>query len=116
VSAVNLDDAKLTAAIDFIGRTQGARQVQIRYSDDEQPVVWFVVALYDGGGWEADAAPEPVRAALRLCERLADGGRCTHCGRPTGLDPDTLETMPLNELICWYQMDPGTKRFTRGCA
>ena len=115
MSAVNLDDDKLTAAIAFIGRT-GAKSVQIRYADDEQPTVWFVVALYGDKRWEADAAHEPVRAALRLCERLADGGQCKHCGRPSGLDPDTMETMPLNDLICWWQYDPGTKRFTRGCA
>ena len=119
------DDARMVAAVDFIRRT-GAREVQIRYSDDEQPVVWFVVAQFLIGPdnrpaiegdpyFEVDAAGHPVRAALRLCERLADGGQCTHCGRPTGLDPDSIETMPLNEIFCWYQFDPELKTFRRGC-
>ena len=111
---------RLLAALDFIRRT-GARSIQIRYSDDEPPVVWFVVAEYDGRsphgaeGHEVDASLSPVRAALRLCERLADGGRCAHCQRPTGLEPDSLDAMPLDELVCWYQYDPELKTFRRGC-
>ena len=117
---------KLIAAFDFVGRT-GARSVQLRWSDDEKPVIWMMVAEYrlDGDGklakegkpvFEVDASTDPIRATLRLCERLADGGMCTHCGRPSGLDPDTLDTMPLNDLICWFQWDPGSKKFIRGCA
>jgi hypothetical protein len=111
---------RLLAAYDFIRRT-GARQIDIRYSDDESPVVWFVVAHYDGRnpagieGQEVDASLSPVRAALRLCERLADGGQCRHCRRPTGLEPDSLETMPMDELVCWWQYDPELKKFRRGC-
>ena len=111
---------KLLAAIEFIRRT-GASQVQVRYSDDEQPIIWFVVAVYDGKnpakitGVEVDASTSPIRAALRLCERLADGGECQHCGRPTGLEPDLLLTMPFNDKICWYQYDPELKKFRRGC-
>jgi hypothetical protein len=122
VSDVALDDDKLKAGLDMLRRT-GAVQVQIRYSDDEKPIVWFVVAHYGDreeiergeGQWEVDAAHEPVRALLRLLERLVDGGRCKHCGRATGLDPDSIETMPLNALICWYQYDPELKTFRRGC-
>ena len=83
------DEDKLLAAIAFIRRT-GASSIQIRWSDDEKPTVWFVVAEYDGRashgmeGHEVDASLDPVRAALRLCERLADGGQCAHCGRPSG--------------------------------
>ena len=106
------DEDKLKASIDFIGRT-GADSVQVRYSDDEEPTVWFVVAQFDDRA-EVDAALTPLRAALRLCERLADGGKCAHCGRPCGLEPDMLWTMPLNELICWYQYDPELKTFRRG--
>src|SRR4249919_3579710 len=103
------DQDKLHAAIEFIRRT-GARQIQIRYSDDEEPTVWFVVALYPKKGpaglnaIEADASPiSPLRAALRLCERLADGGLCAHCRRPCGLEPDRLDRMPFDSVICWYQ-------------
>ncbi|HKE66007.1 MAG TPA: hypothetical protein VKB59_15330 [Micromonosporaceae bacterium] len=106
--------ARLAAGLDLIGRT-GAQSFQLRYSDDEQPTVWFVVALYDNDQWETDAARDPIRAVLRLCERLVDGGTCTHCHRPAGLDPDSIDTMPLDELVCWYQYDPELKTFRRGC-
>jgi hypothetical protein len=106
---------KMTAAVEFVRRT-GAVQVQIRYSDDEQPVVWFVVAVYKDGHAETAASLHPERAALRLCEQLADGGQCTHCQRPAGFEPDSLDTMPLNDAVCWWQWDPGAKKFIRGCA
>ena len=114
------DGDKLRAAIDFIQRT-GATQVQVRYSDDEKPDLWMVVALYNKKnplgieGFEVDASSTPLRAALRLCERLADGGLCTHCNRRIGLEPDSISTMPMNKLICWYQYDPELKTFRRGC-
>lgn len=114
MSGAHFDDARFLAALDFIRRT-GTTQIQIRYSDDEKPIVWFVVAGYSDGNFEVDASRGPLRAALRLCERLADGGRCTHCNRPTGLEPDHIETMPLNQEICWYQYDPELKKFRRGC-
>jgi hypothetical protein len=107
-------DPRLVAVFDLLRRT-GARQVQIRYSDDEQPVVWFGVAVYGDGRFEAAAASEPLRAMLRLAEQLVDGGMCTHCKRPTGLEPDSLEMMPLNNAFCWYQFDPELKVFRRGC-
>lgn len=116
----DFDQDKLHAAINFLRRT-GAKQLQVRYSDDEHPVIWFVVALYDGNnprkiqGAEVDASTDPLRAALRLCERLADGGQCTHCERPVGFEPNLLLRMPMDDKICWYQYDPGTKRFVRGC-
>jgi len=105
---------KLLGAIAMIRRT-GASSVSIRYSDDEQPVVWLVVASYPEDRHEVDAALDPIRAILRLLERLVDGGQCQHCGRPTGLEPDSLETMPLDKFVCWYQWDPEVKTFRRGC-
>jgi hypothetical protein len=104
----------MLAATDLVRRT-GAKQVQIRFHDDEQPVLWMAVALYKDGRSEVAAALNPVRAMLRLCEQLVDGGKCTHCGRPTGLEPDGIETMPLNDVFCWYVFDPELKTFRRGC-
>lgn len=114
------DGDKLKAAVEFLRRT-GAKQIQIRYSDDEKPVVWFIVAVFDGrnpakiNGWEVDASDNPLRAALRLCERLADGGQCVHCKRPVGFEPDLLQRMPADKVVCWYQYDPELKVFRRGC-
>ena len=117
-------DPRLTAGIAMLRRT-GAREVQVRYQDDEQPVVWLAVASYgvengvpvaEGGDetHEAAAALDPVRAVLRLCERLIDGGQCSHCHRPTGFEPDSLDTMPLDKTLCWYQWDPELETFRRG--
>lgn len=109
---------RLVAAVDMIGRT-GSKSFQLRYSDDEQPVVWMAIGEWRQDGQtvhEVAAAMDPVRAALRLCEQVMDGARCTHCHRPTGLEPDSIDTMPANELVCWYQYDPELKTFRRGCA
>jgi hypothetical protein len=114
------DQDKLKAAIEFIRKT-GASQVQLRYSDDEHPMIWMVVAIYNGKnpknitGVEVDASLSATRAALRLCERLADGGQCGHCGKPTGFEPDMITAMPLPDRICWYQYDPELKVYRRGC-
>lgn len=105
---------KLTAAFDMVRQT-GAKNAGLRYQDDEQPVVWIGVASFDGDRHEAAAALDPLRAMLRLCERLVDGGQCVHCGRPTGFEPDSLETMPLGDKVCWTQWDPELKTFRRGC-
>ena len=108
------DDPRMTAGIELIGRT-GAKSFQIRYSDDEEPVVWFAVALYDDGKAETAASLDPVMAILRLAERLIDGGMCTHCKRPAGLETHHIEDMPWEEYICWYQFDPELKTYRRGC-
>lgn len=110
-------DPRATAGIDMLRRV-GASQVQLRFSDDEEPVVWIAVVglkqsrrrIYH----DAAAALDPTTAILRLCEKLIDGGQCAHCKRPTGFDPDA-DTMPLNELVCWYQWDPELAVFRRGC-
>jgi hypothetical protein len=110
-----LDDPRLIAAVDLIGRT-GAKSFAIRYSDDEQPVVWSAVADYGDGRAEAAGALHPLVAVLRLAELLIDGGTCTHCGRPTGVHTDRVpESMPLDQFVCWYQFDPELSTFRRGC-
>lgn len=63
------DDRKLVAAITAL-RRGGARKFQLRYSDDEDPVVWMAIVEVAGGGHEVAASLHPVRAVLRLCERL----------------------------------------------
>jgi hypothetical protein len=112
-----LDDAKLTACVDLIGRT-GSKSFQIRYSDDEKPVVWIAVVEYDREvlqGYECAAALEPVNAAFRLCELLVDGGLCKHCSKPTGVTFDFALPLPMRDTVCWYQFDPELKKFRRSC-
>lgn len=104
----------LLAAIDMLGHT-GAEFTQVRYCEEEDPVVWMVVGKWSGERYEVGAAMNPVRAALRLLEKVVDGGTCQHCGRPTGITED-FDEMPLDNLMCWYQYDPELKKFRRGCA
>ena len=110
---------KLKAAVDVIGRT-GAHNIQIRWSDDEQPVVWFVVASYDEDVWETAAGRDPIDALLRCAAQLIDGGQCRHCGRPSALDTDWEN--PLSTFaaqvglpICSYTYDPELATFRRSC-
>jgi hypothetical protein len=102
----------LLAANEMVWRT-GATKFQLRYSDDEQPVVWMAVGQW-GDIHEVGASLDPVRAAIRLLEQVVDGGQCIHCHRPTGITDD-FDAMPLNERVCWYQYDPELKTFRRGC-
>jgi hypothetical protein len=117
MTATNTMDPRFIAAVDMIRRT-GASEIQIRFQDDEEPVVWFVVARYERDGEkrsEVDAAIEhPLPAILRLCERLIDGGKCVHCNRPTSFDTNFGNSF-LDDLMCWYSYDPELKTFRRGC-
>lgn len=124
------NDPMLTAAVDVVRRT-GAIEVQIRYQDDEKPVVWMAAAKHnvdrkgipvsagDRRGrerWSVGAALNPAAAVISLAEKLLDGGVCTHCNRPSGIDPDREPgPMPLDSLICWYQYDQSTQKFVKGC-
>ena len=113
------------AAIDLLRRT-GMSFFELRYSDENYPVVWMAVAgwLTDRRGrpvahgrpnkFEAAGALTPELAVYRLCDVVIDGATCAHCGRPTGFET-SLDSMPLPEHICWYQYDPELDIFRRGC-
>lgn len=111
-------DPRFLACIDLIGRT-GAKQVQIRYHDDEQPILWLVAAEFptiDGWAFEAAGALDPLRAALRLLETVLDGvGTCAHCERPSGVWEAWEQRPPFDAAVCWYVFDPETEKFRRSC-
>ena len=108
------NDPRIPALIDMLGRT-GAREFQLRFSDDEVPVIWMAAARWKNH-WEAAGATTPYLAMFRLAESVMDGGECTHCHKPTGID-DRLERDPLMEasevMFCWYRWDPENKTFRR---
>jgi hypothetical protein len=117
-----MDDSFLAACIDMAQRC-GAREWQIRYSDDSEPVLWLAYCLC-----RTEDSPQMVAqvaggmsaedAAFRLCERLVDGGLCTHCGKPSGL-LEVEDTGPLTDVlsraICWYRYSAPMKRFRPAC-
>lgn len=110
-------DPMFLAGVEMIRRS-GAIEFQIRHQDDEDPTVWIAIAHIkhpEADGWEAAAALHPTAAVLRLCAELVDGGKCVHCGRPTGFTED-FDGMPSEATICWYAYDPELRTFRRGCA
>lgn len=111
-------DPRFLGALDMLGRT-GAATVQVRYSDEDQPAVWFVVAGYtsiDGPTvWEVGAGLDPLVAAVRCATEVVDGAICVHCHKPTALDETFSPMEGLDHLICWYAWDPELARFRRSC-
>jgi hypothetical protein len=103
------------------------RQFQLRYSDDEQPVVWMAVGKWGIGGdgrpkrsggrvvYESASALNPVIAVMRLCDQTLDGGYCDHCKRPSGVTDHWQSSMPLADVVCWYVYDPETRSYRRSC-
>lgn len=105
-------DPKFSAAVDLLRRT-GASEFQIRYCEENKPIIWMAVVRWKKF-WQVAAALTPVEATFRLCDLVMDGGLCNHCGKPTGFSPD-LDPLPAADKICWYQYDPELETFRRGC-
>lgn len=98
----------------------GATELQVRYSDDQAPVVWMAVVKVgrakDRAVYEAAAALDPSDAIKRLASQIIDGGQCVHCGKPTGFEPDwTTPDFGTDRLVCWVTYDPELKRIRLGC-
>jgi len=106
-------DDKFAAAVRLLGHT-GAEQFQLRWSDEDKPPVSFTAVARWGNRWECAGAMNPLLAAFRLCDQVIDGGQCTHCKKPTGFISDDGDTI-MNQFVCWFQWDPSTKKFMRGC-
>ncbi len=119
------DDPRLNAAADMIRRT-GAKSLQLRISDDPEPDVYIAIVEHligednrpvpEGGvqHFETGSGLTPLSAALRLCERLIDGGVCAHCGKLTRFN-EFSRPQPPNDALCWNEWDPGSGAFRRGC-
>lgn len=122
------EEARMVAAIALLRRT-GATSFQLRYSDDEDPVIWMAVGewhIADGrpvpaeaGGeihYDAAAAADPPTAVMRLLDEKLDGGQCTHCGRPSTVLHEPGEVWPLDGATCAWRYDPERGEYVRGCA
>jgi hypothetical protein len=121
-------EKRLAAAVDMTRRT-GAQSVELRYSDDQLPVVWMAI-----GEWlwlgerpvaegtpgaktrhEVAAALNPLTATMRLLDQIVDGGTCQHCGKVTAVSDNWAGGVILEEHICWYIYDPEVNTFRRQC-
>ena len=122
-----MDEWIISACATVLGRA-GAKEFQLRYSDEEAPTVWIAAARWalsapdadPNGHWEAAGAMTPARAAFRLVEIALDGGTCTHCGRITGADmrwdlPTADTYITGGPAMCWYRYDPELHTFRRDC-
>jgi hypothetical protein len=123
-----VEDDRFLAGVDLLRRS-GMHSFQIRYSDDEEPVVWLAVGEWKldarghpvpegqhaGTYFDAMAAMNPLGAVLRLCEKAIDGGTCVHCGKPSAVSDDWASEQPLDEYFCYYVFDPELKTFRRSC-
>jgi hypothetical protein len=119
------EDPRFVALVDVIRRS-GAAEFQIRYDDEQDPIVWVAVVghkMHNGrprtvgkvNHYEAAGAMSPLAACYRLAEILFDGGECAHCHRPTGISDDWTAEMPHAAHICWYIYDPENETFRRSC-
>ncbi len=123
-------DPRWMPAVDLVRRT-GAKEFQIRYCEEETPTVWMALAMHliDGHSgrpvpekgqphWTVGAGFTPSAALFGLCDQLIDGGRCEHCGKPTGFVPDMAQQVDEEvgvPFVCWYRWDPELKTFRRKC-
>jgi hypothetical protein len=107
------EDPRLMAVLDLMRRA-GARSVQLRYDEEQDPVVWVAVAEFLRG-YGCGAGLSPGAAAMALADSTVDGGLCAHCGHPSGVTDDWREDMPLANVVCWYVFDPELAKFRRSC-
>ncbi len=122
-----MSDPLMKACLDLLPR-MGVTGIQVRWSDDEKPMIWMVVAVFAADSplaraqgvtqetYEVGSALSPARAAYRLVEQLLDGSQCQACGRPAGITEDFDGAMPLSDAICWWRFDPELSVFRRGCS
>lgn len=117
MSDPHLLDPKFIAGVELLRRT-GAMTFRCGYTDtsDGDPVIWHATCTWISQR-EADAALNPVEAVMRLCERVIDGGMCTHCKKSTIFIHDVIDPGPMLESLggCIYAWDPELRVFRRGC-
>lgn len=120
------DDPRFPAAVDVLRRT-GPLEFQVRYADDELPVVWICVARFNLGpdgrpqrarfkgerAYEVGAGLSPIAALFKLCDQVLDQSTCVHCGRASGFLADAVPEPDAGR--CWWTWDEPTGSFVRGC-
>lgn len=108
------DDPRLPAAVELLGRS-GSQEFQLRYDEEQEPIVWVAVVKYKGDAWECAGGRTPVEAAMRLAEQVFEQSVCAHCKRPAAVSSDWRDESPFANIVCWYVFDPELKKFRRSC-
>lgn len=118
-------DERFTAAIKFLERL-GAREFQMRFDDEQRPIVWVAISGYsiiNGkpatrgkiNAHQTGCGMDPLTAMFNLMTNsLNFRGLCNHCGRNTMFD-ESFGEVPMADVYCWYQWDPELKLYRRGC-
>lgn len=106
------NDDIVKAAVELIGRA-GADEFRFRVCEEDNPRICLAYARW-GETWVAAGGMNPRTAVFRLAEEVIDGGTCVRCNRPAGFY-GLIDEMPLSHAVCWYQYDPGARKFIRGC-
>lgn len=113
------ENAVLVAAVKLIGRTGATDFSMHEHGHAGEPTIWIAGGTWqrDSGGpyQDVDAALEPAQAAMRLAERLVDGGRCTECQRQSMLWMDLARQPTFGALVCWRWYNPARQEFQRAC-
>lgn len=100
-------------------RRAGATEIQLRYQDDEAPVLWLMYARFQPAGHptveHVAAGLNPVSAIVALLAEAVDGGQCVACKRPTALVELGDEALPVPvSLVCQLRHVPG-QGWVKGC-
>lgn len=114
ITDADASDPRFIACVDMIGQS-GGKTFQVRYDEEQDPVVWVAVAELRGGRWECAGGKSPLQASYRLLQVLYNGGWCGHCGKASGVTLDWQSDMPQADSLCWWVYDPETQKFRRSC-
>jgi hypothetical protein len=116
MEAMKPDDPRFIGGVELLRRT-GMTEFQLRFDEEQDPVVWNALAKFTGDRYVVGSALAPDRALFDLCERVIDGGKCVHCGRPSVFTPPGDEPIPgLTRSLCLYQWSDDKQVFDRACA
>lgn len=79
-----LDDVRLRAAVELVGRS-AARSLEIGWTDDDgpRPGDWYASAFYRGTRVTVEHMEGAAEAVEGLAFKLLEGGTCVHCGKST---------------------------------
>lgn len=118
-------ETRMSAGIALLRRT-GSMSFQLRFSDDEDPIVWMAVGEWRIGEdgrparegkthYEVAAAMTPPAAVMRLLDQMIDGGTCPQCERVTSVLHDAAGVRPLGRITCVWGYDAELELYVRSC-